>query len=166
LVKSSRLSILVSLMSTLFMYIRKAGIVTVLACCASLIVRGQENPLWMRYPAISPDGQTILFRYKGDIYKVPAAGGTAIPLTISESHEFAPVWSHDGRSIAFASDRYGDLDVFTMPASGGEARRLTYYSRDEIPSCFSGDDQQVLFSACRQDLVTNAQFPTGLMSEL
>src|SRR5579872_2351978 len=83
----------------------------------------QENPLWMRYPAISPDGQTILFSYKGDIYSVSAKGGTAVPLTISESYEFAPVWSHDGRWIAFASDRYGNFDVFVMPATGGEARR-------------------------------------------
>ena len=43
----------------------------------------QDNPLWLRRPAISPDGQTILFTYKGDIYSVPASGGTAIPLTIS-----------------------------------------------------------------------------------
>ena len=142
------------------------GMAAVLVCFACLTGWGQENPLWMRYPAISPDGQTILFSYKGDIYKVPAAGGTAIPLTISDSYEFAPVWSHDGRSIAFASDRYGDFDVYTMPAMGGEARRLTYYSGGEIPSSYSGDDQQVLFSASRQDLVTNAQFPIGMMSEL
>ena len=66
-----------------------------------LVGRAQENPLWMRYPAISPDGQTILFSYKGYIYSVPAKGGTAVPLTISESYEFAPVWSHDGRSDCF-----------------------------------------------------------------
>lgn len=120
----------------------------------------------MRYPSLSPDGQTILFSYKGDIYSVPAKGGTAVPLSISESYEFAPVWSHDGRWIAFASDRYGNFDVFIMPASGGEARRLTYYSGGEIPSSFSADDKSILFSASRQDVVTNVQFPTGLMSEL
>jgi tricorn protease len=126
----------------------------------------QENPLWMRYPAISPDGQTILFSYKGDIYSVPAKGGSAVPLTISESYEFAPVWSHDGRWIAFASDRYGNFDVFVMPATGGEARRLTYFSGDEVPSSFTADDKKILFSANRQDLVTNAQFPVSVMSEL
>src|ERR1700722_2867312 len=126
----------------------------------------QEHPLWMRYPAISPDGQTILFSYKGDIYSVPSKGGLAVPLTISESYEFAPVWSHDGRSIAFASDRYGNFDVFVMPAMGGEAKRLTYYSGGEVPSSFTADDKRVLFSAVRQDVVTNAQFPTGAMPEL
>ena len=126
----------------------------------------QDHPLWMRYPAISPDGKTILFSYQGDIYSVPSTGGTAVPLTISESYEFSPVWSHDGKTIAFASDRYGNFDVFVMPAGGGEAKRLTAHSNSEIPSCFSADDQSVLFSATRQDLVTNVQFPISLMSEL
>src|SRR5690349_7600413 len=91
----------------------------------------QSAPLWLRYPAISPDGQTLLFEYKGDIWSVPTAGGSAVPMTLSESYEFAPVWSHDGKSIAFASDRYGNFDVFVMPAGGGEAKRLTYHSARE-----------------------------------
>lgn len=69
--------------------------------------QAEESPLWLRYPAISPDSQTIVFEWKGDIYSVPAGGGKAVPLTLSESYEFAPVWSHDGSKIAFASDRYG-----------------------------------------------------------
>jgi Tol biopolymer transport system component/C-terminal processing protease CtpA/Prc len=129
-------------------------------------LNAQENPLWMRYPAISPDGLTILFSYKGDIYSVPAKGGSAVPLTISESYEFAPVWSHDGKWIAFASDRYGNFDVFVMPATGGDARRLTYYSGNEIPGSFTADDKKILFSTSRQDLVTNAQFPVDVMTEL
>jgi tricorn protease len=126
----------------------------------------QDNPLWLRRPAISPDGKTILFTYKGDIYSVPSAGGTAIPLTMSESYEFSPVWSHDGKSIAFASDRYGNFDVFIMPAGGGEAKRLTFLSNREVPSSFTADDKNVLFSAYRQDLVTNAMFPISMMNEL
>ncbi|MCK7521437.1 MAG: hypothetical protein MZV64_28990 [Ignavibacteriales bacterium] len=47
-----------------------------------------DAPLWMRYPAISPDGQTIAFAYKGDIYRVPAAGGAAVPLTTHEAHDY------------------------------------------------------------------------------
>ncbi|MCX6306435.1 MAG: S41 family peptidase [Bacteroidetes bacterium] len=126
----------------------------------------QEHPLWMRYTAISPDGQTILFCYKGDIWSVPAAGGTAIPVTLTESYEYAPVWSHDGKNIAFASDRNGNYDIFTMAAGGGEARRLTFSSNKEVPSGFTADNKAVIFSAYRQDLPTNAQFPISLMSEL
>ena len=80
---------------------------------------GQSNPLWLRYTAISPDGSTILFTYKGDIYSVPSSGGMATPLTISESYDYCPVWSSDGTSIVFASDRYGNFDVYVMPSSGG-----------------------------------------------
>ncbi|HKP71176.1 MAG TPA: S41 family peptidase [Pyrinomonadaceae bacterium] len=126
----------------------------------------QDNPLWLRYPAISPDGQTILFEYKGDIWSVPASGGTAIPLTLSETYEFSPVWSHDGKSVAFASDRYGTLDVFVMPAGGGESKRLTFHSAGEIPSSFSADDKSILFAGARQDLASHVQFPTGGMTEL
>lgn len=126
----------------------------------------QENPLWMRYSAISPNGQTILFCYKGDIWSVPATGGTAIPVTLTESYEYSPVWSHDGRNIAFASDRNGNFDIFVMSSAGGEARRLTYSSNREIPWSFTANNKDVIFSASRQDVVTNAQFPISLMSEL
>ncbi|MCX6156041.1 MAG: S41 family peptidase [Candidatus Kapabacteria bacterium] len=126
----------------------------------------QESPLWMRYSAISPDGKTILFTYKGDIYSVQSIGGTAVALTVGESYDFSPVWSHDGKSFAFASDRYGNFDVFIMSSGGGEAKRLTYHSGKEIPLCFAADDRSVLFSAVRQDDVNNAQFPIGLFGEL
>lgn len=126
----------------------------------------QDAPLWLRYPAISPDGQTIAFEYRGDIYRVPTSGGTATPVTIGEAYDFAPVWSHDGRQIAFASDRYGNFDVFVMPADGGEAKRLTFHSTREVPSTFMPDDKAVLFSATRQALASNAQFPTPAMSQL
>ena len=126
----------------------------------------QQGPLWLRYPAISPDGNIILFNYQGDIYKVPATGGTAFPLTISESYEYSAVWSHDGTQIAFASDRYGNFDVFTMPVAGGKAKRLTFHSNNEKPGDFSRDSKNVIFSALRQDLHSNVQFPTGTMAEL
>ncbi len=119
----------------------------------------QENALWTRYPSISPDGQTIVFSYKGDLYRMPATGGTAIPLTLHEGHDYMPVWSHDGKQIAFASDRYGNFDVFVMPAVGGEAKRLTFHSTSDLPSDFSSDDKQVIFRSARRNTAQNSQFP-------
>jgi tricorn protease len=142
------------------------GVLLIAAVIGAAPLRSQDRPLWLRYPAISPDGQTILFCYKGDIYRVPAEGGQALPLTIGEAYDFAPCWSHDGKSIAFASDRYGNFDVFVMPAAGGEARRLTYHSASEIPSGFTADDRAVLFSAARQDTAANVQFPMSVFPEL
>ena len=69
-----------------------------------------------------------MFSYKGDLYKVASSGGEAVPLTIHEAYDYMPVFSRDGKWLAFASDRYGNFDVYIMPASGGEAKRLTYHS--------------------------------------
>jgi len=126
----------------------------------------QSTPHWLRYPAISPDGRTIVFTYKGDLYRVAAAGGTAVPLTTHAAHDFMPVWSRDGKQIAFASDRYGNFDVFVMPADGGEARRLTYHSASEYPYTFTGDGLAVVFGAARMDTAANRLFPTGSQPEL
>lgn len=94
---------------------------------------GQTNVLWLRYPAISPDGATIAFGYKGDIYTVNAQGGKATALTIHEAHDQMPVWSHDGKSIAFFSNRAGNFDVYVMPAKGGTPTRVTYKSANDYP---------------------------------
>ena len=126
----------------------------------------QTAPNWLRYPVISPDGSTIVFTYKGDLYKVSSNGGDATQLTFHESHDFMPVFSKDGKTIAFASDRYGNFDVFTMDIRGGEAHRITFHSNDEQPFSFSADDKSVLFGALRQDLAEHRQYPHGSQSEL
>ena len=64
-----------------------------------------ESALWLRTPAISPDGGTVAFSYRGDIWTVAAEGGDAARLTVHGAHDFIPVWSRDGRWLAFASDR-------------------------------------------------------------
>lgn len=115
---------------------------------------------------ISPDGTEIAFCYKGDIYKVPANGGTATQLTTQASYECSPIWSPDSKQIAFASDRNGNFDLFVMSADGGAARRLTTHSASEIPSTFTTDGNYILFSASIQDPANSALFPTSAMTEL
>lgn len=124
------------------------------------------TPLWLRDVQISPDGQQIAFCYKGDIYKVGVGGGTAQQLTTQESYECNPVWSADGKSLAFASDRNGNLDVFVMPSSGGAARCLTTNSAAETPWTFSPDGKYVYFSANIQDPASSALFPRASLTEL
>jgi tricorn protease len=126
----------------------------------SMSISAQITPLWMKNPAISPDGKTIVFSYKGDLYKVETVGGVAIPLTLNEAHDATPVWSPDGTKIAFASDRYGNFDVFIMPATGGEAKRLTQYSGNDYPTDFSPDGKEVIFSSPRNGMKESVRFPS------
>ncbi len=134
--------------------------------CFCLLAAGQTAPLWIRYPAISPDGKTIVFSYRGDLYLVPSGGGTATPLTMNEGHDFMPVWSRDSRQIAFASYRYGNFDLFLTSIEGGEPRRLTYHSSPEFPYAFTPDDSAVLFGASRLDSAASRTFPVGYQPEL
>ncbi|MGS0748931.1 S41 family peptidase [Halpernia sp. GG3] len=118
-----------------------------------------QQPLWMQQPAISPNGQWVAFEYKGNIFKVSTNGGQALPLTITSDYNGYPIWSHDSKTIAFASDRNGDFDVFSMSANGGSAIRLTYNSDKDIPYDFSIDDKKVLFGSNRHDVYTSVRFP-------
>lgn len=126
----------------------------------------EENPLWLRYPAISPDGSTIAFSYKGDIYTVNVDGGQALQLTTNPAYDYKPVWSPDGSKIAFASDRNGNFDVFVISAAGGEPTRLSYYSGAEIPACFSPDGKMIYFASAIGYDADYSQFPQSSMTQL
>ena len=133
---------------------------------AAMSASAESRPLWLRDVQISPDGSQVLFCYKGDIYKVSSQGGAAVRLTSQDSYECSPVWSRDGRQIAFASDRHGNFDIFAMPAEGGAAQRLTFNSASEIPQAFSPDGQWIYFGAQIQDPASSVLFPTGTLPEL
>lgn len=131
-----------------------------LFCLFFKVSFSQTAPLWLRYPAISPDGQTIAFGYKGDIYLVSANGGMAVPLTIHEAHDMMPVWSHDGKYIAFTSDRYGNFDVFVLPVTGGSPQRLTFSSANDYPFDFSADNKTVIFASAHAAPAASVRFPS------
>ena len=129
----------------------------------SLSTTAQTDPLWMRYSAISPDGQTIAFSYKGDIFTVDANGGSAHQLTSNAAYDTQPVWSPDGKEIAFASSREGSMDIYVMGCDGGAPKRLTTDSGDEYPMAFR-DNGHILFEAnimptAKSIIFANRSFP-------
>lgn len=144
---------------------------SILSLCLMLMVGSiataqVTNPQWIRYQSISPDGSQIVFTYMGDLYKVPTAGGAATQLTFHEAHDYEAIWSKDGKTIAFASDRYGNFDIYTMSINGGAAKRITFHSNDETPYSFTNDGKNVIFGALRMDIAEHRSFPTGSQTEL
>jgi tricorn protease len=103
----------------------------------------------LRYPSINNDGSSIAFSFQGDIWTVPSKGGNAVRLTVHDGYESQPVFSPDGKSIAFSGARYGNNDIFIIPAEGGVPKRLTYHSASDLISSWSADGN-LLFSTTRE----------------
>ncbi|MDA7888517.1 S41 family peptidase [Akkermansiaceae bacterium] len=137
-------------------------IITLLAATLGL---AQAAPQWLRYPAISPNGETIVFTHGADLYTVPSSGGEARALTQHIAHDFQPVWSPDGKSIAFASNRHGNYDVFFISAKGGKATRLTFHSQNDIPTAFTPDGKHVIFESTRIDSPESLDIPNRRVGE-
>lgn len=109
----------------------------------------QEPIRFARTPDISPDGKTVAFSYLGDIWTVPSVGGVARPVTMHEAHDVNPVFSPDGKWIAFSSNRHGSYDVFVSPAVGGRPRRLTFDSGHDTVTGWTPDGKGVVFTSTR-----------------
>lgn len=124
----------------------------------SLPIWAGETAEWFRNSAISPDGQTIVFSYKGDIFTVPTSGGASTRLTSNAAYDGYPCWSPDGKQIAFSSDRYGSLDVFVISAQGGMPKRLTTNSANEAVQTFL-DNGHILYTAFYMPTAKDIIFP-------
>jgi tricorn protease len=109
----------------------------------------QEPIRFARTPDISPDGKTVAFSYLGDIWTVPSVGGVARPVTMHEAHDLNPVFSPDGKWLAFSSNRHGSYDVFVSPAVGGRPRRLTFDSGHDTVTGWTPDGKGVVFTSTR-----------------
>ena len=101
-----------------------------------------------RYPTIG--GGTVVFASEGDLWRVPAAGGTAMRLTAYEGEEKFPRLSPDGAWIAFTAQYEGNDDVYVMPVSGGEPRRLTFHPMPDQALGWTRDGK-ILFRSRRDN---------------
>ena len=122
----------------------KKILLALIAPLATASAMAQSDPLWMRFPAISPDGKAVAFSYKGDIWTVPANGGQARQITTNPAYDAYPVWSPDSRQIAFASSREGSMDIYVVGRDGGTPRRVTTDSGDEYPMAWRNDSTIML----------------------
>lgn len=131
---------------------------TLLMVVAFTGLQAQEEARWLRYPAVSPDGEQVVFGFKGNLYKVSTDGGMAVAITTGDHYNKMPVWSPDGQYLAFASDRNENFDVFVMPVNGGQVTQLTHHSADDLPFDFTPDNR-VVFGGGRNAPASSVRFP-------
>jgi tricorn protease len=115
---------------------------TAIAACADA-----ESPLLLQRPTVSKTH--IAFCYASDLWVVGRDGGEARRLTAGAGLETHPVFSPDGKMIAFGGQYEGNLDVYVVPTAGGVPRRLTYHPGNDLPVGWTPDGKSVLFRSQR-----------------
>ena len=101
----------------------------------------------LREPTVNAD--RIAFVYANDIWVVSKSGGDARRLTTHNGTEINPVFSPDGKYVAFSGQYDGNTDVYIVPAEGGEPKRLTYHPYSDIVRGWTPDGKKVLFASGR-----------------
>lgn len=138
---------------------------SILAYCQS-----DERPIrFGRTPSLSPDGSLIAFSYQGNLWTVPRSGGVATRLTASDCLDLNPIFSPDGKWIAFTSNREGGSQVYIIPSQGGKVRQLTMHSASTSLFDWFPDGKGLLYASNKFTLVPalyRLEVESGKMSML
>src|SRR5258707_2245331 len=99
---------------------------------------------WVAYTVSTPDMDAN--RGVSNIWMISTAGGAAMQLTQS-GHDSSPVWSPDGKTLAFLSSRSGESQVYLLSMEGGEAHALTHLSTGADLVKWSPDGKTIAFTS-------------------
>src|SRR3954454_17874858 len=102
-------------------------------------------------PSISPSGD-IAFVSGGDIWTVPLAGGDARLLVSNPASDSRPVWSPDGRQLAFVSTRTGNGDIYVLDLASGATRRVTFDDAQDKLDAWSRDGRWLYFDSTSREI--------------
>lgn len=127
-------------------------LIFIFLCLLSHQVIGQTKEVYFAsYPTLTPDGQTTIFSYEGDLWKINLNLNeqVATRITAMQGLETRAKVSPDGKWLAFSANQYGNTDVFLMPLEGGEVRQLTFYDSFDQVESWSWDSQWIYFTSNR-----------------
>jgi Tol biopolymer transport system component/C-terminal processing protease CtpA/Prc len=122
----------------------------ILACFSPYVIFAQNNSAYfLSNPTLTPDGQTVIFSFEGDLWKADVSNGQASRLTAMQGYETSPRVSPDGKWIAFTGRQYGNADIFIMPVNGGEVKQITFHSGNDDVTSWSWDSKYIYFNSNR-----------------
>jgi len=98
-------------------------------------------------PSLSPDAKTVVFVAGGDVWSAPSSGGDARLLVAHPATEGRPLFSPDGKSLAFTSTRTGNGDIYVVDLGSGQTRRITYDDAADRLDAWSRDGKWIYFSS-------------------
>src|SRR5471030_1755302 len=121
-----------------------------LACIAVFGAAAQSTDTYfLSYPTLTPDGQTVVFSFEGDLWKANINNGDAVRLTAMQGYETNAKISPDGKWVAFTGRQMGNADVYVMPLAGGSIKQLTFHSAADEVNSWSWDGQRIYFTSNR-----------------
>lgn len=131
-------------------YLFLATLALMLAVTFPLFLAGEidiNDTKLLSQPAISKSH--IAFAYAGDLWVADINGKGVRRLTTAQGIESNPVFSPDGKLLAFSAQYDGNTDVYLVPVEGGVPRRLTWHPGPDIVRSFTPDGASVLFISPR-----------------
>lgn len=128
---------------------RKPMLMLFLLALANFAFAQSTEAYFTSFPTLTPDAQTVIFSYEGDLWQANANGGAATRLTAMDGKETHASVSPDGKWIAFTGTQFGSEDVYVMPVGGGKIRQLTFHEGYDRVDSWSWDSGHIYFSSNR-----------------
>jgi Tol biopolymer transport system component/C-terminal processing protease CtpA/Prc len=127
--------------------------VLVCVCLSAVSAFAQASSMpYLTEPSLAPDRREIVFVSGGDIWSVPAGGGTAQLLVAHPATESRPLFSPDGKRLAFASNRTGNGDIYVLNLETNDLSRLTFDDGADNLDAWSRDGNWIYFSSSSRDV--------------
>ena len=133
------------------MWVWAAAAATMAIAQSALAQEPGEKPV-LSEPSLSADGQLVAFVSGGDVWEAPASGGVAHLVVTGPATEGRPLYSPDGRKLAFTSTRGGSANIYVLDLPSGELTRLTYGEGGEELDGWSADGRWIYFAAGDTDV--------------
>src|SRR6478609_2018327 len=128
----------------------RKSLLLAISCWLSVTTMAQSSDAYfLSSPCLTPDGQTVVFSFEGDLWKAGVSSGQAVRLTAMQGYENNAKISPDGKWIAFTGRQLNNADVYIMPLAGGDIKQLTFHSATDEVNSWSWDNQKIYFTSNR-----------------